>query len=102
MAGYRLYGALFFGAVKLIEEIQDTLPERVLVLDLKNVIYIDSSGADTLMDLARACGKSNVRLLLCGLMHQPLDIGQRCGLVDRVGAECLFPDLAAGMTAAAR
>jgi SulP family sulfate permease len=102
VAGYRLYGALFFGAVKLIEEIQDTLPERVLVLDLKNVIYIDSSGADTLMDLARACGKSNVRLLLCGLMHQPLDIGQRCGLVDRVGAECLFPDLAAGMTAAAR
>ena len=102
VTGYRLYGALFFGAVKLIEEIQDNLPERVLVLDLKNVIYIDSSGADTLSDLARACTKNGVRLLLCGLIHQPLDITQRCGLVDRVGAKCLFPDLASGMAAAAR
>jgi SulP family sulfate permease len=102
VAGYRLYGALFFGAVKLIEEIQDHLPGRVLVLDLKNVIYIDSSGADTLIDLAHACKKNGVRLLLCGLIHQPLDIAKRCGLVDRVGTEQLFADLASGMTAAAR
>ena len=102
VAGFRLYGALFFGAVKLIEEIQDHLPERVLVLDLKNVIYIDSSGADTQIDLARACHKNGVRLLLCGLIHQPLDIAKRCGLVDRVGTEQLFADLASGMTAAAR
>ena len=102
VAGYRLYGALFFGAVKLIEEIQDHLPQRVLVLDLKNVIYIDSSGADTLIDLARACNKNGVRLLLCGLIHQPLDIATRCGLVHRVGTEQLFPDLASGMAAAAR
>jgi SulP family sulfate permease len=102
VAGYRLYGALFFGAVKLIEEIQDHLPGRVLVLDLKNVIYIDSSGADTLIDLARACHKNGVRLLLCGLIHQPLDIAKRCGLVERVGADQLFADLASGITAAAR
>jgi SulP family sulfate permease len=102
VAGYRMYGALFFGAVKLIEEIQDNLPQRVLVLDLKNVIYIDSSGADTLLDLSRACNKNKVRLLLCGLIHQPLDIARRCGLVDRVGTEQLFPDLASGMAAAAR
>jgi SulP family sulfate permease len=102
VAGHRLYGALFFGAVKLIEEIQDHLPQRVLVLDLKNVIYIDSSGADTLLDLAQACRKNDVRLLLCGLVHQPLDIAQRCGLVDRVGTDQLFTDLASGMAAAAR
>ena len=102
VAGHRLYGALFFGAVKLIEELQDHLPQRVLVLDLKNVIYIDSSGADTLLDLAQACRKNDVRLLLCGLVHQPLDIAQRCGLVDRVGTDQLFPDLASGMAAAAR
>jgi SulP family sulfate permease len=78
------------------------LPGRVLVLDLKNVIYIDSSGADTLIDLARACHKNGVRLLLCGLIHQPLDIAKRCGLVERVGADQLFADLASGITAAAR
>jgi SulP family sulfate permease len=59
VAAYRLYGALFFGAVKLIEDLQDHLQGDCLVLDLKNLIYIDSSGADALNDLARACLKHN-------------------------------------------
>ncbi len=97
---YRLYGALFFGAVKLVEEIQVNLPTQVLVLDLKNLIYVDSSGADSLNDLARACRKNGVRLIISGLMHQPLDIAKRCGFVQAVGAEALFAELAQGMAAA--
>ena len=100
MAAYRLYGALFFGAVKLVEDVQDALPARVLVLDLKNVIYIDSSGADALHDLARSCRKHGVRLLVCGLMHQPLDIARRSGLVTRVGEDALFAGLTSGLAAA--
>ena len=100
VASHRLYGALFFGAVKLIEDLQDHLPSAVLLLDLKNVIYIDSSGADTLNDLARACCKNGVRLVVCGLSHQPLDITQRCGFVTLVGNAHIYPDLAAGVAAA--
>lgn len=81
VAAYRLYGALFFGAVKLIEALEDTLPARALVLDFKNVMYIDSSGADSLLDLLRVCNKHQVRLVVCGLKYQPLDILQRCGMV---------------------
>ena len=102
VAAYRLYGALFFGAVKLIEDLQDHLPQQVLVLDLKNVIYIDSSGADTLMDLAKSCRKNSVRLLVCGLIHQPLDIARRSGFVGQLGADDLFADLASAMAAAGR
>ena len=97
---HRLYGALFFGAVKLIETLQDQLPSRVLVLDLKNLIYIDSSGADSLLALARACHKKQVRLVLCGLAHQPLDIAQRSGLLDWVLPADLAPDLAEGLALA--
>ncbi len=79
---YRLYGAIFFGAVKLIEAIEDHLPAQTLVLDFKNVMYIDSSGADTVLDLVRACAKQQVRLIACGLTHQPRDILQRCGVLD--------------------
>jgi SulP family sulfate permease len=100
VAGYRLYGAVFFGAVKLIEDLQDQLPAEVLLLDLKNVIYIDSSGIDTLNDLARACQQNSVRLLVCGLSHQPLDIAQRSGFIALVGANQLYANLAAGMGAA--
>jgi SulP family sulfate permease len=101
VAAYRLYGALFFGAVKLIEDLQDHLPARTLLLDLKNVIYVDSSGADSLNDLARACAKSRVRLVICGLMHQPLDIATRCGFVNSVGASLVYPDLATAIQACA-
>lgn len=100
VAAYRLYGALFFGAVKLIEDLLDHMPERVLVLDLKNVIYIDSSGADTLGDLVRACEKHGGALHLCGLHHQPLDIAQRTGLTLRLPPERLHIDLASGIAAA--
>ena len=101
VAAYRLYGAVFFGAVKLIEDVQDRLPAQVLVLDLKNVIYIDSSGADALHDLARSCSKQGVRLLVCGLMHQPMDIARRSGLLVLVGEDGLLANLAAGLAAAA-
>jgi SulP family sulfate permease len=101
VGAHRLYGALFFGAVKLIEDLQDHLPERTLLLDLKNVIYVDSSGADSLNDLARACNKNRVRLVVCGLMHQPLDITRRCGFVGNVGAENIHPDVASAIQASA-
>jgi SulP family sulfate permease len=101
VAAHRLYGALFFGAVKLIEDLHDHLPARTLLLDLKNVIYVDSSGADSLNDLARACAKNRVRLVICGLMHQPLDIARRCGFADSVGKDLIYPDLASAIQACA-
>ncbi len=97
---HRLYGALFFGAVKLVEEIEENLPAQALVLDLKNLIYIDTSGADALMSLARSCRKKQVRLLVCGLAHQPLEMMQRCGLLAQLPEQDLSPDLALGLAAA--
>lgn len=94
---HRLYGALFFGAVKLVEAIEDNLPKQTLVLDLKNLIYVDSSGADALLALARSCRKKGVRLIVCGLAHQPLDIAQRSGLLAVLANHNLADDLASGL-----
>ena len=101
VAAYRLYGALFFGAFKLLEDIERTLPSRALVLDLKNLIYMDSSGVDALMDLVRLCNKTQVQLVVCGLTHQPLDIAQRSGLLKLLGPQRIQPDLARGLKFAA-
>jgi SulP family sulfate permease len=97
---HRLYGALFFGAVKLVEAIEEHLPEQALVLDLKNLIYIDTSGADSLMALARTCRKRQVRLILCGVDHQPLDMMHRCGLLAQLPEQDLLPDLGQGLATA--
>ncbi len=96
---WRLYGALFFGAVKLIEEIEDQLSTPLLVVDLKNVIYVDSSGADALMNLIHTCRKKQVQLIVCGLMHQPLDIARRSGLLKHLEGQ-LESDLPAGLARA--
>ena len=97
---HRLYGALFFGAVKLVEALEDRLPRHALVIDLKNLIYVDSSGADSLMSLQRTCSKQGVRLIACGLAHQPLDMLRRCGFTDTLGESNQCPDLASGLAAA--
>jgi sulfate permease, SulP family len=102
IAAYRLYGALFFGAVKLIEEIEDHLPTQAVVLDLKNVIYMDSSGVEGLMALADTCRKAQVRLLVCGLAHQPLDIALRSGLQKGLKGDADFATLSSALAAAAR
>jgi len=95
--GYRLYGALFFGAVTLMEDISKQLPSSALVLDLKNVIYMDSSGTDALKELAQQCERQQVHVVVCGLQHQPLDIAQRSGLLEHLPAEDFFADLHHGL-----
>ena len=96
---WRLYGALFFGAVQLVEAIEDKISTPTVVLDLKNVIYIDSSGADALMSLIETCRKKEVRLIVCGLTHQPLDIARRSGIMAHLQAP-LQPDLSSGLALA--
>ena len=86
----RLQGALFFGAVNLIERRSDNLPSHRLVLDCAGLIYIDSSGAEALGQLFEACQQQGVLFQLAGLREQPLDILQRCGLLAEMGEEnCL-------------
>ena len=81
LQAWRLYGALFFGATKLVEELEDQLPAHTLVLDLKNVIYVDATGAESLENLVHACRQQGVRLIVSGLMNQPHDIARRTGLL---------------------
>ena len=96
---WRLHGALFFGATKLLEAMEDHLPAQALVLDLKNVIYVDSTGAEALENLAHACATHGVRLIVSGLMGQPLDILRRTGLYEQLQPE-LQPDVARAAAAA--
>ena len=89
---WALNGALFFGAVDLLEQLANALPQRVLVLECSGLIYIDSSGADALHHLQGCCEQAGVTLLLCGLNPQPLDILQRTGLLARLKAHPVESD----------
>ena len=96
---YRIYGAIFFGAVKLLEKIEEKLPSQVLLIDLKNVIYVDTSGMETISELAHLCKIRNIKLIICGLDHQPYEMAQRSGFLQSLPPDCLYPDLLSGITA---
>ncbi|MBU3550775.1 SulP family inorganic anion transporter [Polynucleobacter sp. MWH-Berg-3C6] len=97
---YRIYGAIFFGAVKLLEKIEENLPSQTLLLDLKNVIYVDTSGMDTISELAHLCKVRNIRIIICGLDHQPYEMAQRSGFIEKLPQGSLYPDLISGIEAA--
>jgi SulP family sulfate permease len=97
---YRIHGAIFFGAVKLLEKIEENLPSRILLLDFKNVIYVDTSGMDTILELAHLCKVRNIKLIICDLDHQPHEMAQRSGFLEKLPEDCLYPDLISGIEAA--
>ena len=100
IAAFRIHGAIFFGAVKILESIENELPSHALLLDLKNVIYIDVSGMDAMLELEVACKAKGIKLIICGLAHQPYEMAIRGGLLERLPKDCIYSDLQHGIASA--
>ena len=99
--GWRLFGSLFFGSVNRIEPLLD--PGRagadVMVLDLHQLINLDTTGLDALQSLHRSLIKRGERLVLVGANTQPLSLMQRAGFASALGEEALFDDLDSALAA---
>ena len=97
---YRLYGALFFGAVAKVEAVAQALPAgtRSVVLELHRLVSIDSSGLDAVQQLHRVLMRQGVRLLLCDLNDQPLRLVQRSGFEGVLGAGNVHATLGQALT----
>lgn len=95
VAAYKLTGAIFFGAVKLIDKMMVTIPARALVLDFSAVIYVDSSGEESLEDLLETYRNKGVPILVYGLRRQPIDLLTRTAWLQRLGDDNVLADLSA-------
>lgn len=102
VAVYRLYGALFFGAVGRIEALAEQIEPgtRVLVLEMHRLISLDTTGLDALVQLHRSLARVGVRLILCEVNEQPQALMRRAGFEVRLGAGNVQPDLAAALAQA--
>jgi SulP family sulfate permease len=78
---YTISGAVFFGTTYLLNEIEQHLPSKSLVLDFHKVLYTDTSGMDALQELGNACREAQVRLILCGLNAQVFDLIKRLDFI---------------------
>lgn len=98
---YRVFGTLFFAAVSKLEALMEpsveashAVPPRVLVLDLVQLISLDTTGLETLDGLRRQLSRGGGALVLAGPNEQPLSLFTRSGFLDRVGRDNVVPTLA--------
>jgi sulfate permease, SulP family len=99
IGAYRLFGSLFFGSVTKLEYLLD--PQRplpdVVILEMHQVINLDTTGLDALESLHTLTQRRGGRLILAGLNEQPLSLVSRSHFNDALGAQNLAPDLQAAL-----
>ena len=98
---WRLFGSLFFGSVGKLEALADPArpPADVVVLELHQVINLDTTGLDALDALLERLHRHGGTLVIAEPTAQPLSLLNRSGFVERMGAENLFEDLDAALAA---
>jgi SulP family sulfate permease len=99
---YEIDGPLFFGAAETFKSTLARVAARpkVLILRLRHVPAIDSTGLHALEDLRRRCARDRTLLLLSDVHTQPLAALERTGFVAALGPGRLCGDLDAALAAA--
>jgi SulP family sulfate permease len=99
---YEINGPFFFGAA---EKFKDTLSEiskkpKVLIVRMRNVPAIDSTGMHALQDLVRRTRRDGTVVYLSDVHAQPLLALQRSELLDEIGESCLYGNIDEALAAA--
>ncbi|GAB3543964.1 sulfate permease [Noviherbaspirillum agri] len=95
VAAYSLFGSLFFGTVGKMEQLNNekAAPKKALLLELHQLINLDTTGLDALETFHKSLMKQGCQLIICGANHQPLSLMQRTGFLERLGSENCVDDL---------
>jgi len=101
---YEIEGPLFFGTVQKFEQMTlATAPDfRVLVLRMRNTIYLDAGGLHVLEDLLADCRKRGVTLLISDIHTQPFMLAEKSGFARAIGEENVFGNLDEALARAAK
>jgi SulP family sulfate permease len=87
VAVYEIDGPFFFGAAEKFKETLSTIasPPRVLILRMRNVMAMDSTGMHALRDLVRRTRHDGTLVFLTEVRAQPMVAMDRAGVLDAVG-----------------
>lgn len=84
-------GPLFFATVqRLNAKLSELDNTNVLILSMRGVPLIDTSGIQALDELHNQLKMKNCRLMLCGLQPQVLNMLKRSILSDKIGEDMVF------------
>ncbi|HSV34648.1 MAG TPA: SulP family inorganic anion transporter [Ramlibacter sp.] len=95
---FKLYGALFFGAVARIDEVVQAVENGpdvpVLILDALQLVHLDTSGLDSLRQLHKVVLMRGGTLHLENLQPQPQEVIDRSGFGAELVANRASPEVA--------
>lgn len=93
---YEINGPFFFGAAETFKEKVGSVAAkpRVLIIRMRHVPVIDSTGMHALSDVIRRSRADGVRVILTGVHAQPLVAMERAQLLDNIGEENVMGTLA--------
>jgi SulP family sulfate permease len=94
-AVYEVFGSLFFGAIDKYKTVLDAMEKkpRILILRMRSVMDIDSSGLLFLEELLERCRKDGVSLVLSGVRAQPRIAMKKSGFLEMLGEENAQPNI---------
>ena len=95
-------GPFFFGAVATFKDTIGRIAgnPRVLIIRLRNVPAIDSTGMHALKDVVRRSRGDGTLVMLSDVQPQPLAALRRAGVLAELGEENVFEDLDAALEGA--
>jgi sulfate permease, SulP family len=102
VAIFRIHGPFLFGATEKMDEVRRQLPSLppIVVLRLRNMTAIDSTGLQALERLALEVRGSGRTLVLCGAREQPARLMAQASFAQHVGEENICPHVAAALVRA--
>jgi high affinity sulfate transporter 1 len=72
---------------------------RWLIVDGAPIVHLDSTGADTIVELADELAGKGLRLAFAGVLPQVQRMLDRSGALERLGPDAVFPTLRAAVEA---
>ena len=100
-AVYELSGPLFFGAADEILKVSEETGKNCIVLRMKGVTAIDSTGLRNLERIYAQCSDAGITLILSHLNEQPRKTLEKAGLLSRIGEKNICPEINAALSRAA-
>ena len=90
---YEINGPMFFGMTDRITDISVKEFTRYLIIRMRGVPSLDSSGMNALENLYEYCKENGVQLIISHANEQPMTTMRHAGFVELVGEEHFRPNI---------
>lgn len=92
---YEINGPFFFGAADKFMEASSEVGKKtkVLIVKMKHVPAMDATALHAFTRLVKNCKKQKIQLLVTGIQEQPLQVLEKAGVIELIGADHIFTGL---------